>query len=150
MARLQGVSREIPLDRFLKRIRALEELFAFLVSDGSLRGIEVFIEELPEVIGHVENLEVTGKLESGLHLPGNVSEVFLFLENFADESLLAFKVVVVELLIDLLKHGDPLDHVHGIEVIAIGGGPSLILSVLVVLVIVLSISVMGISAGGRA
>ena len=61
MARLQGVSREIPLDRFLKRIRALEELFAFLVSDGSLRGIEVFIEELPEVIGHVENLEVTGK-----------------------------------------------------------------------------------------
>ena len=66
---------------------------------------------------------VSGLLESGFHLPGNVAEVFLFLENLTDESLLAFQVVVVELLIDLLKHGDPLDHVHGIEVITVRSRP---------------------------
>ena len=62
-------------------------------------------------------------LESRLHLLGNVSEVFLLLQDFTDQPLLAFQVVVVELLINLLEHGDPLDDVHGIEVIAIRSRP---------------------------
>eukprot|EP00091_Calanus_sinicus_P017340 TRINITY_DN3744_c0_g1_i2.p1 TRINITY_DN3744_c0_g1~~TRINITY_DN3744_c0_g1_i2.p1 ORF type:complete len:111 (+),score=10.20 TRINITY_DN3744_c0_g1_i2:654-986(+) len=69
---LQGVSRQIPLDRVLQGIGALEELLALLLSNRSLRSIKVFIKELPEVIGHVENLKVTGKLESRLHLLGTL------------------------------------------------------------------------------
>lgn len=120
---LQGVSGEIPLDRVLQGVGALEELLALLLSNRSLRSIKVFIKELPEVIGHVENLKVTGKLESRLHLLGNVAEVFLLLQDFTDQPLLAFQVVVVELLINLLEHGDPLDDIHGIEVIAIRSRP---------------------------
>ena len=62
-------------------------------------------------------------LESRLHLLGNVAEVFLLLQDFTDQPLLAFQVVVVELLINLLEHGDPLDDIHGIEVIAIRSRP---------------------------
>lgn len=65
---LQGVSREIPLDRVLQGVGALEELLALLLSNRSLRSIKVFIKELPEVIGHVENLKVTGKPENNYML----------------------------------------------------------------------------------
>jgi len=118
---LQGVSGEIPLVRILQGVGALEELLTTLLSNRSLRSIKVFVKELPEVIGHVENLQVTGKprkkknlrncslldeidlLESILHLLGHGSEVFL-LQGFTDEPLLALQVVVVELLINLCEH----------------------------------------------
>ena len=58
---LQGVSGEIPLVRILQGVGALEELLTTLLSNRSLRSIKVFVKELPEVIGHVQNLEVTGK-----------------------------------------------------------------------------------------
>ena len=143
LSKLQGVSIEIPLHGILEGVGALEELLTLLLSNRSLRGIEVFIKELPEVIGHVQNLEIASKpkkvfsvtksllicqndlLESRLHLLGDIAEVFLFLQDFTDESLLAFKVIVVKLLVNLLEHGDPLDHVHGIEVISIRSRPNI-------------------------
>ena len=58
---LQRISREVPLDGLLQRVRALEELSAFLLSKRSLRSIHVFIKQFPELIGHVQNLQVLGK-----------------------------------------------------------------------------------------
>ena len=62
-------------------------------------------------------------LESGLELLGNGSVVFGLPHDFADETLLAVQVVVVELLIEILEHGDPLDDVQGVEVISILSRP---------------------------
>ena len=62
-------------------------------------------------------------LESGLELLGNGSVVLGLPHDFADEPLLAVEVVVVELLIEVLEHGDPLDDVEGVEVISILGRP---------------------------
>ena len=47
---------------------------------------------------------------------GGRSVVGGLLHDFADETLLALEVVVVELLVDVLEHGDPLDDVEGVEV----------------------------------
>ena len=54
-------------------------------------------------------------LEARLQVPGNISEVFLLLQNLADQSLLALDVIVVKLLVDLLEHRDPLQDIHGVE-----------------------------------
>ena len=55
-------------------------------------------------------------LESGLELLGNGSVVFWLPHDFADELLLAVEVVVVELLIDVLEEGDPLEDVELVAV----------------------------------
>ena len=57
-------------------------------------------------------------LESILEPLGDISEGVLIPEDLADQKLLAVNIVVVELLINLLEHCDPLQNVHGIEVIA--------------------------------
>ena len=46
-------------------------------------------------------------LESSLELLGNSSVESGLLHDLADEPLLAVQVVVVELLVDILEHGDP-------------------------------------------
>ena len=58
---LQGVSREVPLDGIFQRVGTLEELSAFLLSKRPLRGVHVLVQQLPELIGHVQNLEVLGQ-----------------------------------------------------------------------------------------
>ena len=58
---LQGVAREVPLDRVLEGVRALEELLAGLGTVGPLAGINVLVQQLPEVVGHVQHLQVTGQ-----------------------------------------------------------------------------------------
>ena len=58
---LQGVSREVPLDGVLEGVGTLEELCALLLTKGPLGGIHVLVQKLPELIGHVENLEVLGQ-----------------------------------------------------------------------------------------
>jgi len=106
---------DVSLHGVLDGVWALEELFAGLLLVGTAVGIHVLIKEFPHVVGEVEDLEELGVLESGLELLGNSTVVFWFSHDFADQSLLAVQVVVVELLIDILEHGDPLDDVHAIE-----------------------------------
>lgn len=55
---LQGVSGEVPLDWLLDWVGALEELLAGLLAIGSLGGVQVLVQQLPEVIGHVQDLKV--------------------------------------------------------------------------------------------
>ena len=62
-------------------------------------------------------------LEARLQVPRNISEVFLLLQDLADQSLLALDVVVVKLLVDFLQHGDPLEHIHGVESPSLVAGP---------------------------
>ena len=50
-------------------------------------------------------------LESILEFPGNASVVFWLLHDFADHSLLAVKIVVVEVLVHVLEDLDPLEDV---------------------------------------
>ena len=63
-------------------------------------------------------------LESVLEFLGHSSEVFGFPHDFADEPLLAVQVIVVELFIQVLEHGDPLDDVHSLVAISIIVGPN--------------------------
>ena len=120
---LQGVSGEVPLDWLLDWVGALEELFAGLLAIGSLGGVQVLVQQLPEVIGHVQHLKVPRHpeksrmwksakklvpfcihlLESWLQLAGHVAEVLGLLHHLADQLLLALQVVVVKLLIHLGK-----------------------------------------------
>ena len=58
-------------------------------------------------------------LESVLEFLGHSSEIFGFSHDFADQSLLAIKIVIVEFFIDILEHGDPLDDVHSLVAIGI-------------------------------
>ena len=58
-------------------------------------------------------------LESALELLGHAAVVFGFPHDFADESLLAVQVIVVEFFIQILEHGDPLDDVHSLVAIGI-------------------------------
>ena len=61
-------------------------------------------------------------LEASLELLGGGTVVVGLPHDFADEPLLALEVVVVELLIEVLEHGDPLDDVEGgAEVVGIVG-----------------------------
>ena len=62
-------------------------------------------------------------LESVLELHGHVAVDLGLPHDLADEPLLAVQVVVVELLIHVLEHGDPLDDVEGVEVISVVGRP---------------------------
>lgn len=52
-------------------------------------------------------------LESSLEFLSSSAIVVGLPHDFADESLLALNVVVVELLVQVLEHGDPLDDVQG-------------------------------------
>lgn len=63
-------------------------------------------------------------LESRLELPGNCSVVLGLPHDLADEPLLAVKIVVVELLIQVLEHGDPLDNVEGVAEVTILSRPT--------------------------
>ena len=58
---LQRVSGEVSLNGVLDGVGALKHLSALLLSSGSLAGVHVLVEDLPEVIGHVEDLEVLGE-----------------------------------------------------------------------------------------
>jgi len=146
---LERVSRKVPLDGILQGVGTLEELLALLLSEGPLAGVHVFIQQLPELIGQVHHLQILGELEARLQVPGDISEVFLLLQNLADQSLLALDVVVVKLLVDLLQHGDPLEHVHGVESPSLVAGPGLTLISLVVLVVVLTVSAVAGGGGGQ-
>ena len=54
-------------------------------------------------------------LESSLELLGDGAVEGGLLHDLADQPLLAVQVVVVELLVDILEHGDPGDDVQAIE-----------------------------------
>jgi hypothetical protein len=97
----------------------LEEFFTafLLVSTGS--SIQVFVKEFPHIVGQRQDFQVFGILESSFEFQGHVSVVFGFPHDFADQSLLAIKIVIVEFFIDILEHGDPLDDVHSLVAIGI-------------------------------
>lgn len=98
---------DVPLHGVLDGVGAGEELLAVLLLVSAGVGIHVLIEELPHVVGKVQDLEVLGVLESSLELLGNSSVESGLLHDLADEPLLAVQVVVVEPLVDILEHGDP-------------------------------------------
>jgi len=126
---LEAVAIEVPLDRILDGVGALEEFFAFLLLVSTAVGIQVFIEEFPHIIRQAEDFQIFGILESVLEFLGHFSEVFGFPHDFADESLLAVKVIVVEFFIQILEHGDPLDDVHSLVSISISVGSILVLGI---------------------
>jgi len=122
---------DVPLHGVLDGVWASEEVVARFLLVGTGVGIHVLVKEFPHVVGKVQNLEVLGVLESSLELLGDGSVVLWLPHDLADEPLLAVQVVVVELLIDILEHGDPLDNVHAIEESVLGR--SGVLAVLAVL-----------------
>jgi len=126
---LEAVAIEVPLDRILDGVGALEEFFAFFLLVSTAVGIQIFVEEFPHVIGQAEDFQVFGVLESVLEFLGHGSEVFGFPHDFADESLLAVQVIIVEFFIQILEHGDPLDDVHSLVSISISVGSILVLGI---------------------
>ena len=56
---LEGVAGEVSLDRVLDGVGALEELLAGLLAIGPLGGVQVLVQQLPEVIWHVQDLKVS-------------------------------------------------------------------------------------------
>jgi len=122
---------DVPLHRVLDGVGASEEFVASLLLVSTGIGIHVLVKELPHVIGQVEDLEVLGVLESSLELLGNGSVVVWLAHDLADQPLLAVQVVVVELLVDLLEHGDPGHDVQAIEESVVGRPGILTVSVLV-------------------
>jgi len=133
----------VPLHRVLDGVIASEEIVTSLLLVSTGIGIHVLVEELPHVIGQVEDLEVLGVLESSLELLGNSSVVVWFAHDLADQPLLAVQVVVVELLIDILEHGDPLDNVHALEESVLGRSILVILTVMRVVAFVIVPVVVG-------
>jgi len=109
----------------------LEEFFAGLLLVSAAVGIQVFIQKFPHVVGERQDFQVFGVLESVLEFLGHAAVVFGFLHDFADESLLAVQIVVVELFVQILEHGDPLDDVESVVVISIVGRPGLVVVVVV-------------------
>lgn len=97
-----------------------------LNSSGMLRTSRYLanLERIDELVGTILYM-IVYSLESILEPLGDISEGILIPEDLADQQLLAVNIVVVELLINLLEHGDPLQNVHGIEVIAEVSGPSM-------------------------
>lgn len=147
-----GVS-DVPLHGVLDGVWAGEELLASLLLVGTAVGIHVLVKEFPHVVGEVQNLEVLGVSESGLELLGNGSVVFWFPHDLADQPLLAVQVVVVELLIDILEHGDPLDNVHAIEESVLGRSILAILRILIVgigIVVVIIVPIVGIASSAES
>jgi hypothetical protein len=126
---LEAVAIEVPLDRILDGVGALEEFFAFFLLVSTAVGIQIFVEEFPHIIGQAEDFQVFGVLESVLEFLGHGSEVFGFPHDFADESLLAVQVIVVEFFIQILEHRDPLDDVHSLVSISISVGSILVLGI---------------------
>ena len=99
-----------------------------LNSSGMLRTSRYLanLERIDELVGTILYvIVIVYSLESILEPLGDISEGILIPEDLADQQLLAVNIVVVELLINLLEHGDPLQNVHGIEVIAEVSGPSM-------------------------
>ena len=70
----------------------------------------------------IDHFEINS-LKARLQVPGDISEVFLLLQDLADQSLLALDIIVVKLLVDILQHGDPLEHGHGVESPSLVAGP---------------------------
>ena len=72
---LEGVPWEVPLDRLLDWVGALEELLAGLLAIGPLGGVHVLVQQLPEVIRHVQDLKVSRHPEKvrGEYVPKNGS-----------------------------------------------------------------------------
>ena len=64
--KLEGVSREVPLDGVLQRVGTLEELLALLLAQRSLAGVHVLVQELPELIGQVHHLQILGEPDSNI------------------------------------------------------------------------------------
>jgi len=135
-----GVS-DVPLHGVLDGVWAGEELVASLLLVGTAVGIHVLVKEFPHVVGEVQNLEVLGVLESSLELLGNGSVVLWLAHDLADEPLLAVQVIVVELLIDILEHGDPLDNVHAIEESVLGRSILTIVSITIRVIVIIVIPV---------
>jgi len=132
---LQAVAAQVPLGGFLDGVGALEEFLAGLLLVSAAVGIQVFIQKFPHIVGERQDFQVFGVLESVLELLGHVAVVFGFLHDFADEPLLAVQVIVVELFVQVLEHGDPLDDVKSVVVISIIGRP--ILGLLLVFAVIL-------------
>ena len=63
VATLQRVAGEVSLDGVPEGVGALEHLAAGLLPVGPLAGVQVLVEDLPEVVGHVHDLEVLGEPE---------------------------------------------------------------------------------------
>jgi len=137
--RLQGVVVQVPLDGVLDGIGALEEFSTFLLLFSARVGIQVFIKEFPHVVGKAQDFQISGILESALEFLSHVSVVFGFPHDLADEPLLAVQVIVVELFVQVLEHGDPLDDVEAVVVISVIGRP--ILSLLVVRLVICWVSI---------
>ena len=57
------------------------------------------------------NLLIDYLLESVLEFTGNRSVVFWLFHDFADHSLLAVKIIIVEVLVHILEYLDPLEDV---------------------------------------
>jgi len=137
---LEAVAIEVPLDRILDGVGALEEFFAFFLLVSTAVGIQIFVEEFPHIIGQAEDFQVFGVLESVLEFLGHGSEIFGFPHDFADESLLAVQVIVVEFFIQILEHGDPLDDVHSLVSISISVGSGIVVVIVVRVAAVASIT----------
>ena len=60
---LQRVAGKVSLDRVSEGVGALEHLAARLLAVGPVAGVDVLVEDLPEVVGHVHDLEVLGEPE---------------------------------------------------------------------------------------
>lgn len=99
----------------------MEEFSALLLLLSTAVGIQVFVKEFPHVVGKGQDFQIFSILESALELLGHGAIVFGFPHDFADESLLAVQVIVVELFVQVLEHGDPLDDVKAVVVITIIG-----------------------------
>jgi len=138
---LQAVAAQVPLGGFLDGVGALEEFLAGLLLVSAAVGIQVFIQKFPHVVGERQDFQVFGVLESVLELLGHAAVVFGFLHDFADEPLLAVQVIVVELFVQVLEHGDPLDDVESVVVISIIGRPILGLVVIVLFVLLVVVIV---------
>jgi len=131
----------VPLHGVTDGVWAGEEVVARLLLIGTAVGIHVLVQEFPHVVGKVQNLEVLGVGESSLELLGNGSVVLWLPHDLADQPLLAVQIVVVELLIDILEHGDPLDNVHAIEESVLGRSILTILSFSVWVIVLIVVSV---------
>jgi len=136
---LQAVAAQVPLGGFLDGVGALEEFLAGLLLVSAAVGIQVFIQKFPHIVGERQDFQVFGVLESVLELLGHAAVVFGFLHDFADEPLLAVQVIVVELFVQVLEHGDPLDDVKSVVVISIIGRPGVVVVVVVVATVAASV-----------
>jgi len=112
----------------------LEEFLASLLLFGTAVGIQVFIKEFPHIVGERQDFQVFGVLESRFELLGHVAIVFGFPHDLADQPLLAVQVIVVEFLIEVLEHGDPLDDVQTVVVISVIGRSGIVVVVIAVCV----------------